>query len=134
VTSKINRGAHYARLVARVQECYSTTNKLYDHIEKESLNPDGPQETWYVISIGMKNVQIIIQFMNLNRCKFSNSPYCLGCITRKLSTLMTATIMRIEDDNDPKYITRQMVQWILSLKLSGHSFDALNYMIKTFWQ
>jgi hypothetical protein len=26
VTSKINRGAHYARLVARVQECYSTTN------------------------------------------------------------------------------------------------------------
>jgi hypothetical protein len=24
-----------------------------------------------------------------------------------------------------------MVQWMLFLKLSGHSFDALNYMIKT---
>jgi hypothetical protein len=27
-----------------------------------------------------------------------------------------------------------MVQWMESLKLSGHSFDALNYMMTTFWQ
>jgi hypothetical protein len=31
----------------------------------------------------------------------------LRCITRKLPTLMTATIMTIEDDNEPKYISRQ---------------------------
>jgi hypothetical protein len=54
----------------------------------------------------MKNVQLI-QFMNLNRCQFANLPYCLRRIPRKLPTLTTATMMTIDDDNEPKDISRQ---------------------------
>jgi hypothetical protein len=50
--------------------------------------------------------------MNLNRCQFADSAYSLRCITKKLPTLMSATLMTIEDDNEPKDI-------------SCHSFDAL---------
>jgi hypothetical protein len=43
--------------------------------------------------------------------EFESMPFCkfvmLFAITRKLSKLMTATMMTIEDDNEPKDISRQ---------------------------
>jgi hypothetical protein len=56
----------------------------------------------------MKNVQLI-QFMNLNRCQFANLPYCLRRIPRKLPTLMTATMMTIDDDNESKDISSLVI-------------------------
>jgi hypothetical protein len=34
----------------------------------------------------------------MNLCQFLNSPYCLRCITKKLPTLMTATIITRENN------------------------------------
>jgi hypothetical protein len=62
----------------------------------------------FVISIVLKNVQKIIQIMNLNRCQFTNSP-CEAYYktTPNIDDGDDDENGDLEDDNEPKDISRQ---------------------------